>query len=155
MSSLLWNYFNETPCSWKGVTCAEAQNTYPRVASWFNSWPSGHDWTPPKTNHFQQFSQWVTSFFALQRNPSRTTNFPEKSHQILPRKFKVMLLLILCGEPTKNPCPIPSSPSSSPPNISAPTSPPAIAPIPRTMNPTPETMSLVGLVGIFLPYFLD
>ena len=119
MSSLLWNYFDETPCPWKGVTCAEAQNTYPRAASWFNSCPSGHDWTPPKTNPFQQFSQWVTSFFALQRNPSRTTNFPEKSHQILPRKFKVILLLILCGEPTKNPCPIPSSPSSSPPNISA------------------------------------
>lgn len=32
-----WNYDDETPCSWKGVTCAEAQNTYPRVASWFNS----------------------------------------------------------------------------------------------------------------------
>uniref|UniRef100_A0A2N9FES1 non-specific serine/threonine protein kinase n=1 Tax=Fagus sylvatica TaxID=28930 RepID=A0A2N9FES1_FAGSY len=47
----------------------------------------------------------------------------------------------LCGEQTKNPCPIPSSPSSSPPNISAPTSPPAIAAIPKTMNPTPETTS--------------
>ncbi|KAJ7952811.1 receptor-like kinase [Quillaja saponaria] len=37
----------------------------------------------------------------------------------------------LCGEPTKNPCPIPSSPSSQP-NVSAPTSPPAIAAIPKT-----------------------
>jgi hypothetical protein len=46
----------------------------------------------------------------------------------------------LCGEPTKTPCPIPSSPSS-PPNVSAPTSPPAIAAIPKTMNPTPETLS--------------
>lgn len=46
----------------------------------------------------------------------------------------------LCGEPSKNPCPIPS-PSSSPPNISAPTSPPAIAAIPRTVNSNPATMS--------------
>ncbi|KAL5556928.1 hypothetical protein UlMin_039164 [Ulmus minor] len=44
----------------------------------------------------------------------------------------------LCGEPTKNPCPIPSSPSSQP-NISAPTSPPAIAAIPRTINSNPES----------------
>lgn len=38
----------------------------------------------------------------------------------------------LCGEPTKNPCPIPSSQSSLP-NVSAPTSPPAIAAIPKTI----------------------
>ncbi|KAK7263191.1 hypothetical protein RJT34_30777 [Clitoria ternatea] len=37
----------------------------------------------------------------------------------------------LCGEPTKKPCPIPSSPSSDP-RISSPTSPPAIAAIPKT-----------------------
>ncbi|KAM2640368.1 hypothetical protein FF1_027394 [Malus domestica] len=36
----------------------------------------------------------------------------------------------LCGPPTKNPCPIPSSPSSSP-NASSPNSPPAFAAIPR------------------------
>ncbi|KAM1048192.1 hypothetical protein ACFX13_028042 [Malus domestica] len=36
----------------------------------------------------------------------------------------------LCGPPTKNPCPIPSSPSSSP-NDSSPNSPPAFAAIPR------------------------
>ncbi|KAF5451295.1 hypothetical protein F2P56_026412 [Juglans regia] len=47
----------------------------------------------------------------------------------------------LCGEPTKNPCPIPSSPSSSPPNVSSPTSPPAIAAIPKTMNSTTETLT--------------
>ncbi|KAG2724326.1 hypothetical protein I3843_01G013000 [Carya illinoinensis] len=44
----------------------------------------------------------------------------------------------LCGKQTKNPCPIPSSPSSSPLNESAPTSPPAIAAIPKTMNSTKE-----------------
>ncbi|XP_030455785.1 probable LRR receptor-like serine/threonine-protein kinase At4g37250 [Syzygium oleosum] len=43
----------------------------------------------------------------------------------------------LCGIPTRNPCPIPSSPSSSPPNVSAPTSPPAFAAFPKTV--TPET----------------
>lgn len=37
----------------------------------------------------------------------------------------------LCGEPTKNPCPIPSSPSS-PPNVSSPTSSPALAAFPNT-----------------------
>lgn len=47
----------------------------------------------------------------------------------------------LCGERTNNPCPILSSPSSAPDNTSAPTSPPAIAAIPKTMNPTPDTMS--------------
>ncbi|KAM1256876.1 hypothetical protein EV1_030676 [Malus domestica] len=36
----------------------------------------------------------------------------------------------LCGPPTKNPCPIPSSPSSSP-NALSPNSPPAFAAIPR------------------------
>ncbi|XP_031253612.1 probable LRR receptor-like serine/threonine-protein kinase At4g37250 [Pistacia vera] len=39
----------------------------------------------------------------------------------------------LCGEPTKNPCPIPSSQSSLH-NDSAPTSPPAIAAIPKTVD---------------------
>ncbi|KAL4343696.1 probable LRR receptor-like serine/threonine-protein kinase At4g37250 [Arachis hypogaea] len=39
----------------------------------------------------------------------------------------------LCGEPTKNPCPIPSSPSSEP-RASSPTSPPAIAAIPKTFG---------------------
>ncbi|TQE12137.1 hypothetical protein C1H46_002207 [Malus baccata] len=42
----------------------------------------------------------------------------------------------LCGPPTKNPCPIPSSPSTSP-NASSPNSPPAIAAIPRN----PEAVS--------------
>ncbi|XP_009367617.2 probable LRR receptor-like serine/threonine-protein kinase At4g37250 [Pyrus x bretschneideri] len=42
----------------------------------------------------------------------------------------------LCGPPTKNPCPIPSSPSSSP-NALSPKSPPAFAAIPRN----PETSS--------------
>lgn len=46
----------------------------------------------------------------------------------------------LCGEPSKNPCLIPSSPSSSPPNTSDTTSPPAIAAIPRTINSNPATM---------------
>ncbi|KAF7828685.1 putative LRR receptor-like serine/threonine-protein kinase [Senna tora] len=46
----------------------------------------------------------------------------------------------LCGEPTKNPCPIPSSPSS-PPNVSSPTSPPALAAaFPNTFySPPPES----------------
>lgn len=39
----------------------------------------------------------------------------------------------LCGEPTNNPCPIPSSQSSLP-NGSAPTSPPAIAAMPKTID---------------------
>ncbi|TKY55673.1 LRR receptor serine/threonine-protein kinase [Spatholobus suberectus] len=39
----------------------------------------------------------------------------------------------LCGKPTKNPCPIPSSPSSEP-KVSDPTSPPAIAAMPRTFD---------------------
>ncbi|XP_021907978.1 probable LRR receptor-like serine/threonine-protein kinase At4g37250 [Carica papaya] len=43
----------------------------------------------------------------------------------------------LCGEPTKKPCPIPS-PSSSSPNDSAPTCPPAIAVFPNTIDSTPE-----------------
>ncbi|XVE82846.1 hypothetical protein DITRI_Ditri16bG0038600 [Diplodiscus trichospermus] len=44
----------------------------------------------------------------------------------------------LCGEVTRRDCPIPSSPSSSP-NVSSPTSPPAIAAIPKTMDSnTPE-----------------
>ncbi|KAL5753041.1 hypothetical protein ACOSP7_023216 [Xanthoceras sorbifolium] len=44
----------------------------------------------------------------------------------------------LCGEPTKNPCPIPSSTTSLP-NDSAPTSPPAIAAIPKTIDSNPAT----------------
>ncbi|XWS29771.1 hypothetical protein CRYUN_Cryun24cG0059200 [Craigia yunnanensis] len=44
----------------------------------------------------------------------------------------------LCGEATGRDCPIASSPSSSP-NVSSPTSPPAIAAIPKTMDSdTPE-----------------
>lgn len=50
----------------------------------------------------------------------------------------------LCGEPTKTPCPVPSPPSS-PPNISAPTSPPAIAAIPKTI--TPQTLSPGSPIG--------
>ncbi|KAJ1421164.1 Protein kinase domain [Sesbania bispinosa] len=42
----------------------------------------------------------------------------------------------LCGEPTKNACPIPSSPSSEP-RVSSPTSPPAIAAIPKTFDSPP------------------
>ena len=42
----------------------------------------------------------------------------------------------LCGKPTKNLCPIPSSPSSEP-RVSAPTSPPAIAAIPKTFDSPP------------------
>ncbi|RDX83880.1 putative LRR receptor-like serine/threonine-protein kinase, partial [Mucuna pruriens] len=42
----------------------------------------------------------------------------------------------LCGESTKNPCPIPSSPSAEP-KASAPISPPAIAAIPKTFD-SPE-----------------
>lgn len=45
----------------------------------------------------------------------------------------------LCGIPTTNPCPIPSSPSFSPSNASAPTSPPAFAAFPKTVDSTPET----------------
>ncbi|XP_038719510.1 probable LRR receptor-like serine/threonine-protein kinase At4g37250 [Tripterygium wilfordii] len=41
--------------------------------------------------------------------------------------------LYLCGPPTKNLCPIPSTPSA-PPNVSAPTSPPAFAAIPKTVD---------------------
>ncbi|XVF59353.1 hypothetical protein PTKIN_Ptkin07bG0268800 [Pterospermum kingtungense] len=44
----------------------------------------------------------------------------------------------LCGEVTRRDCPIPSSPSTSP-NVSSPTSPPAIAAIPKTIDSdTPE-----------------
>lgn len=43
----------------------------------------------------------------------------------------------LCGVPTRIPCPIPSIPSLFP-NISAPTSPPAIAAIPKTKDSSPE-----------------
>ncbi|XP_015865922.3 probable LRR receptor-like serine/threonine-protein kinase At4g37250 [Ziziphus jujuba] len=46
----------------------------------------------------------------------------------------------LCGEPSKIPCPIPSSPSSQP-NVTSPTSPPAIAAIPRTINSIPSPAS--------------
>ncbi|KAK3221719.1 hypothetical protein Dsin_008744 [Dipteronia sinensis] len=47
----------------------------------------------------------------------------------------------LCGEPTQNPCPIPSSPTSLP-NDSASTSPPAIAAIPKIdSNPETDTAS--------------
>ncbi|KAL2962738.1 hypothetical protein AAZX31_17G161700 [Glycine max] len=42
----------------------------------------------------------------------------------------------LCGEMTKNPCPIPSSPSSEP-KASAPISPPAIAAIPKSFDDSP------------------
>ncbi|KHN27071.1 Putative LRR receptor-like serine/threonine-protein kinase [Glycine soja] len=42
----------------------------------------------------------------------------------------------LCGEITKNPCPIPSSPSSEP-KASAPISPPAIAAIPKSFDDSP------------------
>lgn len=45
----------------------------------------------------------------------------------------------LCGEPTRNPCPIPSSPSYLP-NITAPTSPPAIAAIPKTIGSSPANI---------------
>ncbi|EEF37420.1 probable LRR receptor-like serine/threonine-protein kinase At4g37250 [Ricinus communis] len=44
----------------------------------------------------------------------------------------------LCGQPTRNPCPIPCSPSSLP-NITSPTSPPAIAAIPKTLASAPAT----------------
>ncbi|OAY35513.1 probable LRR receptor-like serine/threonine-protein kinase At4g37250 [Manihot esculenta] len=46
--------------------------------------------------------------------------------------------LDLCGEPSRNPCPIPSSPSSLP-NVSSPTSPPAFAAIPKTTTSIPAT----------------
>lgn len=46
--------------------------------------------------------------------------------------------LDLCGQPTKNPCPIPSSPFDLP-NTTAPTSPPAIAAIPKSIDSTPAT----------------
>ncbi|GMH25214.1 hypothetical protein Nepgr_027057 [Nepenthes gracilis] len=46
----------------------------------------------------------------------------------------------LCGKPLRNPCPIPSSPTILP-NSSQPTSPPAIAAIPRTPNSPPEANS--------------
>lgn len=47
----------------------------------------------------------------------------------------------LCGKPVKNPCPIPSTISNPPPNVTEPTSPPAIAAIPKTMNSNPGTNS--------------
>ncbi|KAK9284545.1 hypothetical protein L1049_023720 [Liquidambar formosana] len=43
----------------------------------------------------------------------------------------------LCGKPLRNPCPIPST-LANPPNGTDTTSPPAIAAIPKTLNPTPE-----------------
>ncbi|KAF8406267.1 hypothetical protein HHK36_008352 [Tetracentron sinense] len=46
----------------------------------------------------------------------------------------------LCGKPLKNPCSIPSTISTQP-NISATTSPPAIAAIPKTIDSTPVTGS--------------
>ncbi|KAK9287457.1 hypothetical protein L1049_015878 [Liquidambar formosana] len=46
--------------------------------------------------------------------------------------------LDLCGKPLKNPCSIPSSLSTPPPNV---TSPPAIAAIPKTIDSTPLTNS--------------
>ncbi|GFY86591.1 receptor-like kinase [Actinidia rufa] len=46
----------------------------------------------------------------------------------------------LCGKPLKNICPIPST-ISTPPNASVPTSPPAIAAIPKTIDSTPATTS--------------
>ncbi|KAI4327408.1 hypothetical protein L6164_019874 [Bauhinia variegata] len=49
----------------------------------------------------------------------------------------------LCGEPTNNPCPIPSSPSS-PPNVSGPTSPPAFAAIPKTIDSPPDSAKSPG-----------
>ncbi|KAL6993802.1 hypothetical protein U1Q18_011917 [Sarracenia purpurea var. burkii] len=46
----------------------------------------------------------------------------------------------LCGKPLMNPCSIPSSISSTPPNASEPTtSPPAVAAIPKTINSAPAT----------------
>ncbi|KAK6923088.1 Leucine-rich repeat [Dillenia turbinata] len=45
----------------------------------------------------------------------------------------------LCGEPLRNPCPIPSSPANPPTNTS--TSPPAIAAIPKPINSNPEQSS--------------
>lgn len=51
----------------------------------------------------------------------------------------------LCGEMTKNPCPIPSSPSSEP-KASSPISPPAIAAIPKTFDsPTAPAGEKSGL----------
>ncbi|KAI3462726.1 hypothetical protein Pfo_019389 [Paulownia fortunei] len=49
----------------------------------------------------------------------------------------------LCGKPLKNMCPIPSS-VATPPNASAPGSPPAIAAIPKTINSNPATASPNG-----------
>ncbi|GAA0138669.1 hypothetical protein LIER_00370 [Lithospermum erythrorhizon] len=46
----------------------------------------------------------------------------------------------LCGIPIRNPCPIPSSMSTLP-NASEPTSPPAIAAIPKTIDSTPGDLS--------------
>ncbi|XP_010244265.1 PREDICTED: probable LRR receptor-like serine/threonine-protein kinase At4g37250 [Nelumbo nucifera] len=48
--------------------------------------------------------------------------------------------LDLCGRPLKNPCAIPSMPST-PPNVSTTTSPPAFAAIPKTIEPAPVTGS--------------
>lgn len=51
----------------------------------------------------------------------------------------------LCGEVTKNPCPIPSSPSSEP-KAASPISPPAIAAIPKTFDsPAAQTGQKSGL----------
>lgn len=44
----------------------------------------------------------------------------------------------LCGGPVKNPCPIPSTPYTQP-NVSAPTSTPAIAAIPKSIDSSPAT----------------
>ncbi|KAA8531655.1 hypothetical protein F0562_006628 [Nyssa sinensis] len=98
-----------------------------------------------------------------------TTGFPVKSHQNSPTKIPASATLDLsfnnltgeipesrvflnqetksfsgnpelCGKPVKNLCPIPSS-VSTPPNVSAPTSPPAIAAIPKTIDSNPATTS--------------
>ncbi|PON67203.1 Tyrosine-protein kinase [Trema orientale] len=55
----------------------------------------------------------------------------------------------LCGGPTKKLCPIRAIPSSSSsiPNVTAPTSPPAIAAIPKTINSDPATVSPGSTAG--------
>nr|AMM42807.1 LRR-RLK [Vernicia fordii] len=53
----------------------------------------------------------------------------------------------LCGEPSRKPCPIPPSPSSLP-NVSSPTSPPAIAAIPRTKASSPGTTATPQSQGL-------
>ncbi|KAL2926221.1 hypothetical protein RDABS01_019717 [Bienertia sinuspersici] len=44
----------------------------------------------------------------------------------------------LCGPPTRNPCPIPSSPTSLPPDSDQPIPPPAFAAMPKTFASSPE-----------------